>query len=272
MDAVEELPHPPQPSDLWKDPKTGMEFVWIQGGCFQLGNPNKNLTKFLHEKPIHEVCLDGFWMGKYEVTNGQYRQYKTAHNSGTMLDESLDGEEQPVVFVSWNDAKEFAGWLTELHKDSYTFSLPTEAEWEYSCRAGTTEARYWGEDSEQACTYANVADNIFKAKLISIHECSDGYPVSAPVGSFAPNDAGLHDMLGNVWEWCEDRYGKNAYRNKTKNNPVYRKIESGIDYRVIRGGSWLSGPFLARSAKRSPSPPGSKYDVLGFRLVVSRTD
>jgi len=271
-DSVEEIPDDPQASDVWKDEKSGMEFVWMPSDCFQLGNPDKSLSRFLHEKPVHEVCLDGFWMSKYEVTNAQYRHYKGNHSSKKMKGRSLDGDKQPVVFVSWVEAKEFARWLTERHEGSYLFRLPTEAEWEYSCRAGSTAIRYWGESSDEACGYANVADEVFKAKLINLHACSDGFTVSAPVGSFKSNAAGLHDMLGNVWEWCEDRYGKDAYRNNKRNNPVYHKVESGINYRVIRGGSWLSGPDSVRCAKRSPSPPENQYDVLGFRLVVSRNN
>jgi len=271
-DLVDNLPRNPQPLDLWKDPQSGLEFIWIPGNCFQLGNPDKSLSRFLHEKPIHEVCLDGFWMGKYEVTNAQYRQYKSDHRSKKMQEHSLDGDNQPVVFVSWHEAREFAGWLRERHEGRYAFRLPTEAEWEYSCRARSTTIRYWGESIDEACEYGNVADEVFKAKLINFHNCSDGFTASAVVGSFTPNAFGLHDMLGNVWEWCEDHYGKDAYKNAERNNPLYRKVESEINYRVIRGGSWLSGPDFVRCAKRSPSPPDSKYDVLGFRLVVFRAN
>ena len=173
--------------------------------------------------------------------------------------------------MSWHEAKAFAEWLAERHKGIYTYRLPTEAEWEYSCRAGSSTIRSWGDGSDEACIYANVADEALKAKLPSLHNCSDGFTVSAPAGSFKPNAAGLHDMLGNVWEWCEDRYGKDAYKNDEKNNPVYHTIESGMNYRVIRGGSWLSRPVYARSAKRSPLHPDSQNDVTGFRLVVSHT-
>ncbi|MCI5140561.1 MAG: formylglycine-generating enzyme family protein, partial [Candidatus Electrothrix sp. ATG1] len=101
---------------------------------------------------------------------------------------------------------------------------------------------------------------------------ADGRRNSKAVGSFPPNPAGLHDMLGNVWEWCEDRYGKEAYRvNKEAGkprNPLYQVRENGVDYRVIRGGSWLSEPNSIRCAKRSPAPPTSKFNVLGFRVVM----
>ena len=105
-------------------------------------------------------------------------------------------------------------------------------------------------------------------KRINYHNCIDGFVVSAPVGKFPANDAGLHDMLGNVWEWCEDHYGKDAYIKHKEKNPIYQEIENGMNYRVIRGGSWLSEPDSIRCAKRSPAQPESKFNVLGFRLVL----
>ena len=267
-DLAEGLPQAPQPSDVWIDHMSGIEFLWMPGKCFQLGNPDTSKTKFVHEKPLHEVCVDGFWMGRHEVTNAQYRQYKADHNSRNMKEFSLNEDKQPVVYVSWDDAKEFAEWLTTRHKGAYQFRLPTEAEWEYGCRAGSDTIRYWGGNSDEACEYANVADLLFKAKLLKFHNCFDGFVVSSPVGSFVPNAIGLHDMLGNVWEWCEDNYGKDSYKRHEKDNPVYRKFESGSNFRVIRGGSWLSGPDSVRCSKRSPAPPDSRFDVLGFRLVV----
>jgi len=271
IDSAEGLPHSPQDFEIWSDPLSGIEFLWLPGNCFQLGNPDKSSTGFLHEKPVHEVCLNGFWVGRCEVTNSQYRQYKADHNSRNMEEYSLDGDNQPVVFVSWNEAGKFADWLAERHKGVYEFRLPTEAEWEYSCRAGSETTRYWGEDSNEACKHANVADTFFKAKIMNFHNCSDKSVVSAPVGGYVPNAVGLYDMLGNVWEWCEDNYGKDAYKKHKKDNPVYRQFESGSNYRVIRGGSWLSGPDSVRCTKRSPAPPDGRFDVLGFRLVVFRT-
>ena len=123
-----------------------------------------------------------------------------------------------------------------------------------------------------ACKQANVTDLFYKLKRIDVHDCSDGFTVSSPVGSFPANPFGLHDMLGNVWEWCEDHYGQEAYRvNRAADkprNPLYQKKEDGFDYRVIRGGSWLSEPDSIRCAKRTPSPPTSRYNVLGFRVVM----
>jgi len=132
----------------------------------------------------------------------------------------MKGSEHPVTCVSFNDVEKFIAWLNR--KGSRKFRLPTEAEWEYACRGGTTTIRFWGDDPDDACAYANVADRTkdednrgWNPK----HECSDGYFYTAPVGSFKANSFGLYDMLGNVWEWCSDRYGSDYYENSPVNNP-----------------------------------------------------
>lgn len=266
-------PRVPQANQVWKDTVSGLEFVWLPGGCFELGSRDSSRTRLFHEKPLHTVCLDGFWMGRYEVSNAQYRQYKPEHNSQKIEENSLDGDKQPVVYVSWYDAKEYTDWLSRTREGEqrYTFRLPTEAEWEFACRAGTETVRYWGGEekkTENTCEYANVADIVYQIKRVKYHNCSDDFLVSSPAGSFPANPAGLYDMLGNVWEWCEDRYGRRAYRRHEAKNPLYRTVEDNMDYRVIRGGSWLSEPDSVRSAKRSPAPPTSRYNVLGFRVVM----
>lgn len=263
----EGLPQHPQPYEKWQDPVSGLAFSWIPGDCFQLGS-RLDLSPDHHEKPMHEVCLNGFWMGIHEVTNSQYRRYKPEHDSGKEENQSLNGYKQPVVNVSWNEAKAYARWLTEINNGKYKFRLPTEAEWEYSCRAGTETIRYWGQNSDDGCQYANVADLFYQNKRINYHNCFDEVIVSSSVGRYLPNASGLYDMLGNVWEWCEDNYGKDSYKSHEKINPVYRIFEVGTNYRVIRGGSWQSEPDSVRCAKRTPVPPESKFEVLGFRLVI----
>ncbi|MDM8523268.1 SUMF1/EgtB/PvdO family nonheme iron enzyme [Desulfococcaceae bacterium HSG8] len=244
----------PETEGTWTDPVTGMEFVWVPKGCFKMGSPPGEKGRYSDEGPVHEVCVDGFWMGKYEVTNKQYRKYKSGHNSGDYEGNFLDGDNQPAVRVSWDDAKAFAKWLTG--KSRHEFRLPTEAEWEYACRAGTQTARFWGDDPDDACRYASVADQT--------HNCDDGYAVTAPVGSFSPNSFRLYDMLGNIWEWCEDIYDSDAYRKHKRNNPIY--ADGGSD-RVRRGGSWYGKPAYVRCAERDHYSPASRGNLLGFRLV-----
>ena len=272
----------------WLDPVTGMEFVWIPEGCFEMGSPPEEAGRDPDEGPRHEVCVNGFWMGKYEVTREQFRKfvestaYRTDAEKGgfswvysgewekkpgyNWLKSAFDqNDRHPVIHVSWNDAEAMADWLSEQSKG--TFRLPTEAEWEYACRAGTQTARYWGDDPDKSCAYANGADLSAQDKFPgwTVHPCEDGHTYTAPAGTFRPNRFGLHDMLGNVWEWCEDGYSRDAYGKHSKRNPLYRERESG---RVIRGGSWYSRPILMRCASRDTLQlPDRRGDDVGFRLI-----
>lgn len=244
------------------DPSTGMEFLFIKGGCYQMGDsvgegdPN--------ERPAHEVCLSDFYIGQHEVTNGQFKKFRPQHNSGKSLDINLDEEKQPVANVSWEDAVAFSQWLSQT--SGQTYRLPTEAEWEYAARSGSNQSRFWGNNPDEACTYANVADLTAKERREkwTAFSCNDGYAVSAPVGSFKPNGNGLFDMLGNVWEWCEDVYNSEAYHKLPKDNPLYGG--SG-EYRVMRGGGWSNGPLGIRSSHRVGLSPDFGHHSLGFRLV-----
>jgi formylglycine-generating enzyme required for sulfatase activity len=253
-------------STLWTEPITGMSFVWIPGGCFQMGSPTEEVGRNANECPHHSVCVDGFWMGKEEVNNEQYRTFRSQHSSGSYKDYTLDSRDQPVVSVSWEDARAFAGWLSTKHNGQYRFRLPTEAEWEYACRSGTQTSRYWGNDPKKACQYESVLDITSSTTWPNraCHRCEDGYKVTAPVGSFQPNAFGLHDMLGNAMEWCEDSYSNEAYATHQRNNPIYR---SEGPYRVMRGGSWSCGPDGVRCARRSSDKAKSRFPDVSFRLV-----
>lgn len=247
--------------DALTEPMTGMEFMWVPSGCFQMGSDDGEND----EKPVHEVCLDGFWMGKFEVTNAQYRQYRESHDSKDYKGYSLNGNEQPAVYVSWDDANAYAKWLSSMGTGK--FRLPTEAEWEYAARAGTQTVRYWGDDEKAACEYGNAGDMGIKSLWNSqwgYFDCNDGFIATAPVGSFRPNDFGLYDMFGNVLEWGSEKYSKFAYSQHSHINPAY--TGGGVD-RNIRGGSWRSAPIHARSADRGRYKPDYKYIDLGFRLV-----
>ncbi|MDT8423034.1 MAG: SUMF1/EgtB/PvdO family nonheme iron enzyme, partial [Desulfuromonadales bacterium] len=172
-------------SGSWTESLTGMAFVRVPGGCFQMGSPSSEKDRDSNEGPVHEVCVDDFSMGKFEVTNAQYRKYKSGHTSKDYKGNSLNGDDQPAVYVSWEDATEYAKWLSR--QTGKSFRLPTEAEWEYAARAGTRTARWWGESPDQACRNANVADQSAKRKWSNwtVHNCDDGYAVTAPVGRFA---------------------------------------------------------------------------------------
>jgi formylglycine-generating enzyme required for sulfatase activity len=249
-----------------------MEFVRIPGDCFIMGSPDDEEGHTDDEGPQHEVCLDAFWMGKFEVTNAQYRQFKSDHDSGEYEGHALNDDAQPAVLVSWEEATAFAEWLTAEHKGQYTFRLPSEAEWEYAARAGTETSRYWGDDVDlnKACQYANVWDET-AAKAFNVDAefaCDDTYSVTAPVGQFLPNVFGVYDMLGNVWEWCADWYSGDIYQERKQQEPVWNPVytDDGRN-RVLRGGSWFNVARYVRSAIRDYGGPAFRnYDV-GFRLV-----
>lgn len=249
-----------------KDPVTGMEFVMVAGGCFQMGSPLDEKDHQADEGPVHEVCVDPFLMGKYEVTVGQFKKfaeatgYRTeaesegwcyAINSNGSKWEKTSGrswrdpgfqqaDNEPVVCVSWNDAQRFVSWMNDKGKGA---RLPTEAEWEYAARAGSKRSRPWGDNPDGACQHGNVGDRTVKQRYSRwgwpVHDCDDGYVNTAPVGRFKANTFGLYDMIGNAWEWCSDWYGESYYASFTKHNPGGPSSGSG---RVNRGGGWIGGP------------------------------
>ena len=169
-----------------------------------------------------------------------------------------------MVNVSWNDAVAFADWLSR--KEGVTYRLPTEAEWEYACRAGTTTRYSSGDDPEGLAAVANIADGTAKAKYPdwTTIAAQDGFVYTAPVGRYNPNAWGLFDMHGNVWEWCSDGYAADYYKRSPVDDPPG---PDGASYRVIRGGGWNIEPRYARSANRDGSAPGDRDSDLGFRLA-----
>jgi formylglycine-generating enzyme required for sulfatase activity len=237
--------------------------VYIKGGTFQMGSAYLEPGRFGDEIPIHTVELDGFWMGKFEVTNAQYRRFKSDHNSGSWGDYGVNEDCQPVANVSWNDTKAFCEWLAG--RTGRTFRLPTEAEWEYACRAGTKTARFTGDSDASLKGYANVLNPFVKHEFglpWDSFSWEDGHKVASPVGSFKPNPWGLYDMIGNVWEWCEDWYG--PYSSASAKNP---KGPSSGKYRVLRGGSSGHDPSSCRSALRYYDGPSYRVVLHGFRVA-----
>lgn len=279
----------PQPAQVWTDPVTGMEFVWVPGGSLLMGSPAGERDRDDDEGPVHEVKLDGFWLGKHEVTRGQFGKFVEATGYQTQAEKEggawgyqcgtwdyhqglhwrragfPQDDRHPVVCVSWHDAQAMAAWLSG--QGNGKFHLPTEAQWEYACRGGTTTSRFWGENPDEVCQYANVADRTLKESINgwahNIHHCHDGFVFTAPVGRYRANGFDLHDMLGNVWEWCEDLYSKDAYG---KHLPVNPKQTDGGAHRVIRGGGWNSYPRRVRCAHRLNDDPARRHQFVGFRL------
>jgi len=279
----------PKNAKKYSDPTTGMEFVRIEGGCFQMGSPSSEKDRESDEGPQHRVCVDDFFAGKYEVTVGQWREFvrSSGYRTEAERDVKKDGcysvkggkwkyydgrywdnvgfpqrDSQPVVCVSYNDVEKFIHWLRR--QNGKEFRLPTEAEWEYAARGGTTTVRFWGDGESSACRYANVAGKDHNRS--KYFPCDDGNEFSAPVGSFRANDFGLYDMLGNVWEWTSDWYSSDYYADSPLSNPP--GASSGL-FRIFRGGGWFLRPAFVRSAFRNRSFSWNRRSYMGFRLVFS---
>ena len=234
----------------WRDPSTGMEFVWIPGGCFQMGSPANEEGRDDDEGPVHRVCLDGFWMGKYEVTQAEWQT--VMGNEPAYFNRSNRGKDSgryPVEQVSWGDVQEFIQQLNS--RSSVTFRLPSEAEWEYACRAGSQATYSFGNDSSRLGEYAWYTTN------------SRG--TTHPVGQLKPNAFGLYDMHGNVWEWCEDPWHKN-YQGAPTDGSIWSE-DGNVNLRVLRGGSWVDRPQFLRCAYRDWRRRVNKYNFRGVRLV-----
>ncbi|MCP5159554.1 MAG: SUMF1/EgtB/PvdO family nonheme iron enzyme [Gammaproteobacteria bacterium] len=247
-------------SQTFTDNTVGMELKWIEGGCFNMGSPLTERDRGSDE-PIHRVCPAGFWMGKTEVTNSQFRRFKPQHDSGSFQGRSLNADTQPAVNLSWDDAQAFAEWLTWESGAGKRFRLPTEAEWEYAARAGTTTRYYWGDLIDPR--YANFSDRNDPTGA-SIGNLDDGQSVTTQVGSYLPNSLGLHDVAGNVWEWtCSEYYPR--YAGEEERCSAKR---SNQGQRVARGGSWNNGAGDLRSAKRLPRKPSDRDGLTGFRVIM----
>ena len=249
----------------------GMEFTLIPAGKFMMGSDLEEHD----EEPIHEVTISRpFYMGIYPVTQSEWQEIMGNNPS------ELIGDDYPVHGVSWNDAQEFIrklnlpdeqptilydNWTGETRpKAQFEYRLPSEAEWEYACRAGTT-GDYAGPLDSMAW-YANNSGHRYvdAAQTWETEQLADNGNQPHVVGTKEANAFRLFDMHGNVWEWCQDFYDENYYRNSPSIDP---QGPSSGQYRVLRGGSWDSVATLLRSALRLYGPPGNR-GVDGFRLVA----
>ncbi|MDJ0633777.1 MAG: SUMF1/EgtB/PvdO family nonheme iron enzyme [Xenococcaceae cyanobacterium MO_188.B29] len=251
-----------------------LDLVYIPGGQFLMGTEDEEIDRlvekfdrdwFRSEKPQHEVTVKPFFIGKYPVTQAQWRAIASLPKVEHDLDpdpSSFKGDNHPVEQVSWDEAVEFCQRLSQQTGKGYR--LPSEAEWEYACRAGTTTPFHFGEtittdlaNYEGNYTYANEPKGQYREE-------------TTPVGSFSPNAFGLYDMHGNVWEWCEDNWHDN-YNGASADGSAWR---SGSDnLKVLRGGSWFYYPVNCRSAYRVDPPRVTRNSDGGFRVVcvASRT-
>jgi formylglycine-generating enzyme required for sulfatase activity len=280
-----------------------MEFVRIPAGKFLMGSPKGERDEFTKKYAIKPDIFDNapehgveithdFYLGKYAVTRRQFRVflrdtgYRTeaeAEGGGWGWDQARkewrkspeynwrnpgfeQSDDHPVVEVSWNDAMKFCAWVGK--KAGREVRLPTEAEWEYACRAGSPARYFFGDDEAELARYANVADASFRkvANLEPGIQADDGYAFTAPVGKFRPNVWGLYDMHGNVWQWCLDWYDKGHY---AKSLPTDPQGPSNGEYRIFRGGSWCDSAFACRADYRHRGAPSCRNSCVGFRVAGS---
>ena len=238
----------------------GMAFVQIPAGDFHMGSiwDETGVPKDERGGPV--TISRPFYLATRELTNAQYRQFRPAHDSSTYEREgqrrSLNGDCQPAVVLSWDDAQAFCAWLTRLDSERRAgrcYRLPTEAEWEYAARAGRGWRYPWGNHWPTQPDEANLLEE----------HTADGHAVAAPVGSYRPNPFGLYDMAGNVWEWCADWYAKLPTKHRTDPTGPGRGLG-----RVVKGASWdHHSQIKHRCAGRDYlSPQGRWYDV-GLRVV-----
>ena len=221
------------------------DMIKIEAGSFQMGS-----NDYDREKPIHKVTIkNAFELGKYAVTVGEYLHFVKATKKEKLDKWTKEKENHPVTDVSWNDAVEFCQWLNNQQKE-YVYRLPTEAEWEYACRAGTTTKWSFGDNEEELGEYAWYDKNSNN----STH----------PVGKKKENPWKLKDMHGNIYEWCQDDYVDN-YENTPNDGTA--NIDKNTERKVLRGGSWSVIAISTRSADRIRYIPTYRSDIVGFRLL-----
>jgi formylglycine-generating enzyme required for sulfatase activity len=281
----------------------GMTFVLVPPGTFLMGTPEDepgHKGAEFAEGPRHSVTLTRpFYLGKHEVTVGQFRAFVEAKKYTTDGEKNGGGhahddkavwkhrpgtnwrkpgfagpfelkDNQPVVHVSHTDANAFCKWLASKAGDSKfkEYGLPTEAQWEWACRAGSSTRYWWGADEDATGKVANVGDRALKKVHLdwprAVMPMDDGYAFVAPVGSYRPNAFGLHDMIGNVWEFCSTRFG--PYPKDAAADPGDLDPKRGF---AVRGGGWSNVPNDVRSGNRNADPPHFCHSNLGFRVALA---
>ena len=278
-----------------------LDMMFIPAGKFKRGASNAKLDLgWVNDRPQTEITInEPFWIGTKEIDTYQMRKLVPMYQMKDWRGYRLDTPSRPAGRVSWTEAAAYCKALTAIEKKAgrvppgYEYRLPTEAEWEYACRAGTDTVYYWGDDFTEGAKYANSLDrraanamNLDVEDQVNVLK-TDGFIISAPTGSLTPNAWGLYDMAGNNAEWCYDWFSPNAYRDDSLGtvSPVNLKPEA-VDFerkrlgnsstfteqipcRVVRGGSWGNIPENLRSAARDCMPPNTSNNSVGFRVVLA---
>jgi formylglycine-generating enzyme required for sulfatase activity len=240
-----------------------LEMMLIPGGTFIMGSPKEEENSMDSERPQHEVTIEPFFMGKYQVTQAQWRFVAQLPQVNRELEQDpshFKGDNRPVEQVSWEDAVEFCDRLSQY--TGRTYRLPSEAEWEYACRAGSAKPFAFGDtittnevNYDGNYTYGNAPKGEYRGR-------------TTPVGTFQPNAFGLYDMHGNVWEWCQDNWHSN-YEGAPTDGNAWLDNEESSNRKLLRGGSWFNYPANCRSAFRYDNDLDYRIGNFGFRVVCS---
>ena len=257
-----------RPGRVFRDCDNCPQMVVVPAGSYMMGPPDGEEGARSDEGPRHRVTIRYPWAaGVHEVTFAEWDVCDAAGGCGGYRpdDRGWGRGSRPVINVSWEDAREYARWLSRETGEEYR--LLSESEWEYVARAGTTTARHWGESESRQCGYANGLDATWRTGDSDRDggvACTDGYEYTAPTGTFEANAFGLHDMLGNVWEWTEDCWNA-SYSGAPSDGSAW--LSGDCSFRRLRGGSWLGSPGRLRSAARASLPVGHRNNYVGFRVA-----
>jgi formylglycine-generating enzyme required for sulfatase activity len=253
---------PAMPAELTN--AVGMKLVLVPPGTFWMGSPQMEAERQDDEGPRHQVTITRpFYLGVNPVTQREF-QTVMGYNPAHFTEDKDGGPHHPVEQVSWEEAVEFCRRLSALPDGASgrrVYRLPTEAEWEYACRAGTKTRFYWGHVISTANANFDAKRSRDPQAYVPFH-----WGQTAGVGGYLPNEFGLYGMHGNVWEWCGDWYGEDYYQHSPERDP---QGPDGGTLRVLRGGSWFAGGAGCRSAVRHAMPPGEREDDCGFRVALS---
>ncbi len=283
--TVVDPPRAREPGEVFRDCPTCPEMVVVPAGTFLMGSDAQDAGR---ARPRHRVTVNGFALGVHEVTRSEYEAFATATGRGAgagcfgtqygdrrySVERSeaswrspgfAQSEDHPVVCVNWEEAQSYARWLSAETGQGYR--LPSEAEWEYAARAGTRTRRYWGDDPDDGCAYANGVDRTYKAYFDqdSGADCTDGAVWTSPVGAYEPNAFGLHDMLGNVSEWTEDCH-HDDYEGAPRDGSAWTR-GGECAWRELRGGGWGTHPDRIRTDHRGFNSGSLRSNNSGLRVA-----
>ena len=270
--------------EIFNDCEECPDMVVIPAGTFTMGSSSGDIDRSSDEEPEHHVAIKSFALSRNEITRLEYSRFvrATGHIGKGCRSRIVDGwvsndqfdwssvgfeqsDEHPATCISWDDAKAFVSWLSEISNESYR--LPSESEWEYAARGNNRSVYYWGDSGDNSCAFANGYDQTAVSEVTLGWKpliCDDGYAHTAPVGSFASNPFSLNDMSGNVWEWVEDRYHEN-YSSAPRDGTAW--TAGTRDVRVRRGGAWVNGVKSMRSAMRAKDQAHKRSNHVGMRVA-----